>query len=85
MGGEVEAARSIDDLPLRDGEVGEDGEAGEVDLGGWSRVQVKTRTEPELTGSQKICCILTIVVVALPVSWPRPRLGRRWPGSRRRG
>lgn len=34
MWGEVEAAHSINDLPLGDGEVGEDGETGQVDLGG---------------------------------------------------
>lgn len=34
MWGEVEAAGSINDLLLRDGEVGEDVEAGQVDLRG---------------------------------------------------
>lgn len=44
MRGEVEAARSINDLPLRHREVGEDGEGGEVDL----RAQGRYRSEPEL-------------------------------------
>lgn len=34
MRGEVQAADPIGDLPLGDGEVGEDGEAGQVDLSG---------------------------------------------------
>lgn len=34
MWGEVEAGGSINDLPLGDGEIGEDGEAGQVDLTG---------------------------------------------------
>lgn len=37
MRGEVEAAGSINDLLLRDGEIGEDSEAGQVDLRGHNR------------------------------------------------
>ncbi len=48
MWGEVEAAGSINDLLLSDGEVGEDGEAGQVDLRGQDqdryRVTVQVQT-----------------------------------------
>lgn len=48
---EVEAARSVNQLPLGDGEVREDREAGEVDLGGPEPElsRERTETEPELS------------------------------------
>lgn len=89
MWGEVEAAGSINDLLLSDGEVGEDGEAGQVDLRGQD--QDKTRMDTGLLFRFTDTQLLSNhhhphhQHAVLPVVRPRPRLGRRWRGSQRRG